>query len=44
MQRLQLGDDYQSSDTEESGSKESDWSAIDDEEYGQELQQSASQA
>ena len=31
MKRLQGGDDYQSSDTDDSGSKESDWSEQDDE-------------
>ena len=30
MKRLEMGDDYVSSDTDDSGSKESDWSATDD--------------
>ena len=30
MKRLEKGDDYVSSDTDDSGSKESDWSATDD--------------
>ena len=44
MKRLELGDDYQSSDTEESGQTDEDEDSYGDESYGLEVMSSANKA